>query len=148
MKKIIPILSLCTFCGTLFVSCENDNATSGRSPVFDKIVLTPNPCEIGDTIQGTVTYTSAGKNIYKTTYRIRVVGNTTSGDSTFYSSTWDVYDPTKSEPTFKFAAPDITQTYTVTFEARRISYSTGGSNGEVYGSANTVTANLTVKSAQ
>jgi len=148
MKKNFFSLLLCTICGTLLISCENDNATSGRSPVFEKIVLTPNPCETGDTIQGVVSYTSAGQHIYKTTYYVRVVGSTTSGDSIFHKQTWDVSDPTKSEPTFKFAAPDVAQTYTVTLGASRINYSTGGPNGELYGSANTVTTNLIVRSEQ
>lgn len=148
MKKLFPLLLLSSVFSTLMASCDNDdNATSGRPPVFDKIVLTPSPCAIGDTIQGTVTYTSAGKDIYKSTYRVRVVGKTTSGDSTFYSNTWSVLDPTKSEPTFKFAAPDIAQDYRVTFEATQINYSTGGPNGELYGSANTVTTTLTVNRA-
>jgi len=88
MKKNFFSLLLCTICGTLLISCENDNATSGRSPVFEKIVLTPNPCETGDTIQGVVSYTSAGQHIYKTTYYVRVVGSTTSGDSIFHKQTW------------------------------------------------------------
>lgn len=149
MKKLFSLVLLSSIFSALIVSCDNDdNATSGRSPVFDKIVLTPNPCVIGDSIQGTVTYTSAGKHIYKSKYLVKVVGSTTSGDSTFYSNSWTVLDPTKSEPTFKFAAPDIAQSYRVTFEATQINYSTGGPNGELYGSANTVTTTLTVNNAQ
>lgn len=147
MKKLL-LLPL-AMVGMAIASCDNDaNSTSGRSPVFGQITLTPNPCNAGDTVTGVVSYTSAGRDIYKSDYYVNVTGRSNSGDTTFVSSNWTVIDPTKSQPTFKFAAPKIAQTYTVTFGASRINYSTGGPNGELYGSANSVNTTLTVRASQ
>lgn len=130
-------------------SCDNDaNSTSGRPPVYAQLTLTPNPCHAGDSVTGVVSYTSTGRDIYKSDYYMRVTGNSNSGDSIFLSTTWTVTDPTKSQPTFRFKAPTIAQHYTVTFGASRINFSTGGPNGELYGEANSVQTTLIVSSAQ
>lgn len=147
MKKLL-LLPL-AMVSMAIASCDNDaNSTSGRPPVYGQLTLTPNPCYAGDTVTGVVTYTSTGRDIYKSEYYANVTGSSNSGDSAFVSTTWTAIDPTKSQPTFKFAAPKIAQNYTVTFGASRINYSTGGPNGELYGEANSVRTTLIVRAAQ
>lgn len=146
--KNIPFLMLALVAAlTALMSCDNDDhATSARSPEFGEITLTPNPCQAGDTVNATVSYNDTGKEIYQSIYFCNVKGSSNTGDSTYYSASWTVSDPTKKLPTFQFVAPDIAQRYTVTFGASRINYATGGPNGELYGSAGSVSAILIVHS--
>jgi len=148
MKKIPFLLLALVTAFAVLMSCDNDdNATSARSPEFGDITLTPNPCHAGDTVKATVSYNYAGKEIYQSVYFYNVKGSSNTGDSTFYSSSWSVTDPTKSVPSFQFVAPDIAQTYTVTFGASKIHYATGGPNGELYGSAASVSTTLRVRAS-
>lgn len=126
-------------------SCSNDeHATDSRPPVFGELKLSPTTVSAGDSVTAMVTYNYPGKKIYKNEYTLTVSGYTSNG---LYEKSWkwDVIDPTKSEPTCKFASPDVAGTYTVSFRASRINYSSGGPNGELYGSANSVSAVLYVK---
>lgn len=145
MKKIPFLIFALSAALSFLMSCDNDdNATTARSPEFGEITLTPNPCQAGDTVKATVSYNYAGKEIYQSIYFCNVKGSSNTGDSTYYSSSWTVSDPTKKQPSFQFVAPDIAQNYTVTFGASRINYATGGPNGEIYGSASSVSATLSV----
>lgn len=143
MKKLVFLTAIAIV--ALFVSCDNDDhATDGRSPEFASLELSPSVAHVGDSIVATVTYKYPGKKIYKSDYKLSLSGFTSSGNYNV-SYTWTEIDPTKSNPTYKFAAPDEPGTYQVTFSATRINYSSGGPNGELYGSANSVTTNLTVR---
>jgi hypothetical protein len=144
MKKIILLLSVITL--FLFsASCSNDDhATDSRPPVFGELKLSPSTVQAGDSVTATVSYNYPGKKIYKNEYTLTVSGNTSNGHYE-KSWKWEVIDPTKSEPTCKFASPDEAGTYTVSFRASRINYSSGGPNGELYGSANSVSSVLYVK---
>lgn len=128
----------------LITSCDNDDhATDSRSPEFGSLTLSPSTVSPGDSVIATVSYNYAGKNIYSSIYVLSITGNTSEG---LYNKNvnWKVIDPTKSTPTQKFQAPDIPGIYTVTFRATQINYSSGGPNGELYGSANSVNATLRV----
>ena len=143
MKKIV----LCTAFALMgvLISCDNDDhATDGRSPEFASLELTPSVAHPGDSISAIVTYKTPGKNIYKSDYKLAISGFTSSGDYNV-SYSWTEIDPTKSNPKYKFAAPDESGTFQVTFSATRINFSTGGPNGELYGSANSVNATLRVQ---
>ena len=143
MKKLF-LLSVLAVMG-LLISCDNDdNATDGRSPEFAALQLTPSVANTGDSVIAIVTYKTPGKKIYKSDYKLTISGFTASGDYNV-SYTWTDIDPTKHNPTYKFIAPDEPGTFQVTFSATRINYSSGGPNGEIYGSANTVTSTLRVQ---
>lgn len=141
MKYTFITTAFCLCAALILTACDNDaNANNGRSPVFESLTLTPNPCHLGDSVVGQVKYSYAGRDIYSTTYTVTMRVST---DSTYVLS-WKVIDPTKKDPTFKIPTPRLAGTYTVNFSASRINYSSGGSNGELYGSANTVSATLRV----
>lgn len=128
----------------LMTSCDNDDhATDSRSPEFGTLTLTPSTVSPGDSVTASVSYNYPGKHIYSNVYNLTITGNTSEGPYTNTVS-WKVVDPTKSTPTQKFAAPDTPGTYNVTFRASQINYSSGGPNGELYGSANSVSATLRV----
>jgi hypothetical protein len=144
MKKTSVILAVVSIL-FLSVSCSNDDhATDSRPPVFGELKLSPSTASPGDSVTATVSYNYAGKKIYKNEYTLTVSGHTSSGQYE-KSWKWEVIDPTKTEPFCKFAAPDEAGIYTVSFRASRINYSSGGPNGELYGSANSVSAVLYVK---
>lgn len=134
LSLLFPLLAL-----LICTSCSDDNATNAHSPVFESLTLSPSVVHCSDTVTGHVAYRDAGKNIYSSDYQYTI----TDGHSAA-NKQWRVTDPTKSQPVFGFHAPDSAGTYTVTFRATKIRYSTGGPNGELYGSANTVTATLVV----
>ena len=132
MEKKSLILLVISALFVFATSCDNDShATDGRSPQFESLTLTPSTVNAGDSVVANVSYTYPGKKIY----------------SSIYNETyeWKVVDPTKSTPTYKFRSPDEAGIYTVTFRARQINYSSGGPNGELYGSANSVSATLRVQ---
>lgn len=125
-------------------SCDNDDITkASTSPVFSKLTLSPSLTTTGDTVTAHVGYQSQGKNIYSNTYQLTITNNSNLINSVSY--TWDEVDPTKKEPEYRFAAPDSAGTYTVSFRATFIRYSTHGPNGELYGSANSLSSTLTVR---
>lgn len=128
---------------TLLAACDNDsNSFDSRSPTFGDFTLSPTSCYPGDTITGTVLFEDKGKHIYSTTYYYRY-----NVDDTITKVTWTVVDPTGHDNvTFTFPAPTTAGIYTITFGATTIRYSSGGPNGELYGSASSVTATLNVKS--
>lgn len=140
LRTLIPVILI----ALIFVSCDNDShATDGRSPEFGDLTLTPSTVNPGDSVTANVSYTYSGKKIYKNCYVLNITGNTSEGTYS-ESITWEVIDPTKSTPTCKFASPLIPGIYTVTFRATQINFSSGGPNGELYGSANSVSTKLRV----
>lgn len=144
MKKNLSLLVIAITASMLSISCDNDDhATDSRSPVFGTLTLTPSTVSPEDSVTATVSYNYAGKKIYSSIYVLSVNGNTPEGRYD-KSIEWKVVDPTKSTPTIKFAAPDVPGIYTVTFHASQINYSSGGPNGELYGSANSVNSTLRV----
>ncbi len=145
MEKKSLILLVISALFVFATSCDNDShATDGRSPQFESLTLTPSTVNAGDSVVANVSYTYPGKKIYSSIYNLTISGNTSDG---LYNETyeWKVVDPTKSTPTYKFRSPDEAGIYTVTFRARQINYSSGGPNGELYGSANSVSATLRVQ---
>ena len=144
MNKICFFLT--TILALLFLaSCDNDDhATDSRSPEFGALTLEPSTVLPGDSVTATVSYKYAGKKIYSSEYILTVTGVTSEGQYV-NSVKWKVVDPTKSAPTQRFAAPDVPGNYTVTFRASQINYSSGGPNGELYGSANSVSTTLRVR---
>lgn len=143
MKTLRAILIPLVATLLLVVACDNDsNSFDSRSPTFGDFTLTPSSCYPGDTITGTVLFEDKGKNIYSSTYYYRY-----NVDDTITRVTWTVVDPTGHDNvTFTFPAPTTAGIYVVTFGATYIRYSSGGPNGELYGSASSVTATLNVKS--
>lgn len=127
----------------IVAACDNDsNSFDSRSPTFGDFTLSPTSCYPGDTITGTVLFEDKGHHIYSTTYYYRY-----NVDDTITKVTWTVVDPTGHDNvTFTFPAPTTAGVYVVTFGASTIRYSSGGPNGELYGSASSVTATLNVKS--
>lgn len=144
MKRILNILLIVFTVSITFMSCDNDDhATDSRSPEFGALTLSPSTVSPGDSVTATVSYNYAGKKIYSSVYTLSISGNTSEGPYT-KSIEWKVVDPTKSTPVQKFAAPETPGIYTVTFRASQINYSSGGPNGELYGSANSVNSTLRV----
>ena len=135
------------FVAIALMACEEDYAKDARSPIYGELTLTPNVAHPGDSITGVVSYQDKGKSIYKIDYSYTVSGNfEETGTDTTYSYTWSVVDPTRyGNPTFKFKAPHAAGNFRVTFKALHIHYATGGPNGELYGSANTVSQTFTVE---
>lgn len=143
MKSLTFSCLLLTLVLLTAVSCDDDPTGNSTSPTFAELTLSPNVCNAGDSITGTVTFSDKGKSIYKTVYYYRFVEN-----GTVYRYTWTVVDPTAyDEVTFSFVAPTTAGLYTVTFGADQINYSSSGPNGELYGSANSVSATLNVRTS-
>lgn len=143
MKKTIFAVIAC-FIAMQLISCDNDDITKdAMSPSFSKLTLSPSVVSTSDSVTAHVGYQFNGKNIYKNTYQLTITNN--SNISNYVSYTWDEVDPTKHEPEYKFAAPDSAGNYTVSFRATFIRYSYLGPNGELYGSANSVSSTLTVR---
>ena len=145
-KKNVRTLGLSwllALCLLAIASCDNDPTGNSSSPVFEELTLSPSVCYTGDSITGTVTFSDKGKKIYKTVYYYRFVEN---GEVT--RVTWTVVAPTTYDNvTFTFVAPSTAGLYTITFGADQINYSSSGPNGELYGSASSVTATLNVRSS-
>ncbi|MGM9686428.1 MAG: hypothetical protein ACI3YI_09440 [Bacteroidaceae bacterium] len=140
MKTYYLFTSL-IFAALLCVSCDNDDInTSSRPPVFESLTLTPNNVKAGENVKAVVKYSYAGKDIYKSDYRISI----SKGADYQVTYDWTVVDPTKSEPEYSFNAPEEAGTYEVVFRANKINYSSHGPNGELYGNANSVNAILRV----
>lgn len=143
MKKTFFALVAC-FISMQLISCDNDDITKDAvSPTFSKLTLSPSVASTRDSVTAHVSYQYNGKNIYKNTYQLTITNNSNISNNVSY--TWDEVDPTKQEPEYKFAAPDSAGNYTVSFRATFIRYSTHGPNGELYGSANSVSSTLTVR---
>ncbi len=126
-----------------FLSCTNDDyANSAQVPVFKQLILSPSVVSPGEEVNATVEYEFAGKEIYSNKYKLTIseIGNP---DNT-KSLEWEEIEPMKSVPQHTFNAPDSPGRYSVVFQATRINFSTGGPNGSLYGSANSVSAILTV----
>lgn len=152
MKTIPFLTTMLAFVAILLASCDDDNATDGRPPVYDAITLTPNPCAPGDSVTGLVTYTDTGKSLLVANYQFSVHGLVESEnggytDSVYAAGSWKVYEPHKSQPTFRFKAPDNIGTFTVRFGVAThggLEYASGGPNGELYATAASISATLTV----
>ncbi len=144
MKRILNTLLIVFAISIIFMSCDNDDhATDSRSPEFGSLTLSPSTVSPGDSVTASVSYVYPGKKIYSSVYTLSISGNTSEGPYN-KSIEWKVVDPTRSTPVQKFAAPETPGIYTVVFRASRINFSSGGPNGELYGSANSVNATLRV----
>lgn len=147
MKRICFAIIL----SALFMTaCDNDDfATDGRSPSFEKLTLSPATTTQGEWVKGTLTYADPGKSFYKIEYTVDVTNNdvTLSAEERKTLSFKDKWDgEALKEPAFLFQAPAAGE-YTVSVKFTRVDLSTGNANGGVYGSIpKSVSAKLTVNS--
>lgn len=132
MKKLIFTISAIVTILT-FASCENDKATSS-APVLGTPILTPNPCEPGDSVTITIPVEKEGDNyyFYKAKYEIQGV------DTVNMDKDVIIYTNPLS---FKFVAPNNTGRYTISFSGS-VSFTAGST---LYGSTNSVSTKLQVK---
>ncbi|MBR3454650.1 MAG: hypothetical protein IKH26_04930 [Bacteroidaceae bacterium] len=140
-KLLLPsaALILCgiVFGGIVLVSCTEDNTNyKSRPPIYKDLTLNPNPVYTGQKVTGIVSYDDPGAYLMSCDYQYTVSDGTT--------GTWHQVSPTESQPEFSFYAPFKAGNYDVSFNAPHIRYSANGNLGTLYGSANTVRANLKV----
>ncbi len=137
MKRVLVVSSVgLMLYGMLLTSCSESNDYVSRSPVYKNLTLNPNPVNAGQKVQGLVEYTDPGEYLTSCDYQF------TLSDGTSYN--WHQVSPTESQPEFSFFAPAKPGNYTVTFNATKINFSANGEQGTIFGSANTVRADLKV----
>ena len=125
------------------ISCSNDDPPTGaKPPVFKKLILNPSTVGPEETVNATVEYEYPGKDIFRSDYQLTIVE--VGSNSITETFEWTIIDPTKSNPVYEFKAPTKPGKYSISFHAKHINYSTGGPNGSLYGSANTVSSTLIV----
>ncbi len=134
-KFVLPSAAL-ILCGIVLGSCSEDKDYRSHSPVYKDLTLTPNPVYTGQKVNGIVSYNDPGAYLTSCDYQYTVSDGTT--------GSWHQVSPTESQPEFSFYAPIKSGNYDVTFSAPHIRYSANGTSGTIYGSANTVRANLKV----
>ena len=140
MKSFL-FLSLTVLSGLLIAACDNDNnPRNGVGPQYADITFTPNPCNVGDTITATLSYSSKGSNWYAATFK----WTATTTDSTYNGQSTRVPDPLKYGSTFQMKAPQYAATYNVTVRAD-YQYTTSGPQGQLYGQSNSVSGQLVVR---
>ena len=128
----------------LLAACSDDPDQDARTHVFRSLTLTPNPCEVGDTVVGVVDFEDPGHHIAFATYTatISYVEDNTTITKTVYSAPRLVLKAGE-RPTFKFAI-DRPGSYTVRFTSSMVNFSTLGPNGTLYGAGSSVQAPLVV----
>lgn len=137
MKRNFMLISVAVLLlGMVMTGCEEDHGGKSHSPVFKDLTLTPNPVYTGQKVTGLVAYDDPGANIYSSDYQYTL--------SNGMSGTWHQVSPTESQPEFTFVAPDKAGNYTVSFQATTIRYSSTDAKSTIYGSANSVRADLKV----
>lgn len=142
IRCVISIIIATTI--ILITSCKEDNPpSSAQPPVFKKIILNPSEVESERTIVATVEYDYPGKDIFKSTYQLKIVEVGDYNNNYLYE--WTEVNPVKSNPTYTFKAPSKIGQYNVIFNAKYINFSSGGPKGSLYGSANTISTTLIVK---
>ncbi len=149
MRKLLLSGVLALGVMVTFSACEDDDK-SAVAPTFDKIELSPSPCNPGDTITATVTLKQDGAYYYYSYQEYSI------GQSTYRlgSKSYNTSNPTNTNGsvssltgavTFKFKAPSKADTtYTVTFHAMCSSSADAFPNGGLYSQTNTVSAKLPI----
>ncbi len=149
MRKLLLCSALALGVMMTFSACDDDNK-SAIAPTFEKIELSPSPCNAGDSITATVTLKEEGAYYYYS-YQEYSIGNST---YRLGSKSYNTSNPTKTNgsvsaltgtATFKFKAPSKSDTtYTVTFKAMCASSADAFASGSLYVQTNTVSVQLPI----
>lgn len=128
-------------------ACDDDPGRDGRTQTFKDIELDKTMCAPCDTISAVVNYEDKGHSVFRAKYYYEVHGQrlNSNADSVYSDSAWEVVDPTKTTPKFRFAAPDRKGYYTLVFGTKNVNFSTGGPNGELFGAPSSVRTTFQVK---
>lgn len=149
MRKLLLCSAATLAVMVAFSACDDDDKPA-TVPTFDKIELSPSPCNAGDTITATVTLKEEGANYYYSYQEYKI------GKSTYRlgSKSYNTSNPTKTNGsvssltgtvTFKFKAPSKSDTtYTVTFNAMCASSADAFASGSLYSQTNTVSTQLPI----
>lgn len=105
MKRNIILFAtlLMVACPLLFTNCSNDPVMDAVAPTFEKVVLSSNSVNAGESVTATITIKSMGKSWYRfrcdwtlTNYAVDPV----------YSIKGEVYSRDMKEPSFSIEIPD------------------------------------------
>lgn len=109
MKRFLQFAALIAAI-TMTISCEDDEQKY-VAPVFDKLVLTPNPCEPGDSVRVVAAPNPVGENWYFYKFNFSVDGNSVFAYMKNGSTnTWN-----SKEASCLFIAPKTPGNHTVSF---------------------------------
>lgn len=110
-KKIFSLATIILASCAAFVSCDNDDDTTSKLPVFEKLTISPATVSPGDTLTATLTFSDSGSYI-KGTYKYSTKPAAKSGEFECGSS--------QSSYSFWFIAPDSAATYTMTITPKTV----------------------------
>jgi len=97
----------------LFTNCSNDPTMDAVAPTFEKVVLSSNSANAGESVTATITIKSMGKSWYRLRYTWTL---TNYAQDPVYTIKGEGYSLDMKEPTFTISVPDDAPAGTYTFK--------------------------------